>query len=131
MCRGLQEDRSFLFAFLNNHRSPFHKMYLKMEYTAPCRQKRRKWGNLWNNIPILKERVEVDCEPTELRPDGCEEHMFVPETTRQCMVHVGQYTLQSGKALIIKVRHSITALLPGASKRTEHFAKQQEPKKLV
>jgi hypothetical protein len=57
---------------------------------------------------IPEEVIESDCEPIELLTDGREQYTFVPETTRQRIGHVGQYTLKPNEEIIIKVPHGVT-----------------------
>ena len=57
---------------------------------------------------IPEEAIELDCEPVKLLPDRREQHTFAPETTRQRVGHVGQYTLKPGEEIIIKAPHGVT-----------------------
>ena len=67
---------------------------------------------------IPAEMIEIGCEPTELLSGGREQHTFTPDTTRQRVGHVGQYTLNPGEEIIIKAPHGITgsAIVRGINK---------------
>lgn len=57
---------------------------------------------------IPEEAIGIDQEPIVLLPDGQVQYTFTPETTRQRVGHVGQYTLKPQEEIIIKVPHGAT-----------------------